>query len=103
MAPRISDEDIGINDPNIAYEVTSTEDSVRLVMTFQDVEHPERAARVAVEMAPNEALKIAADLMVAAKHGNLACQIVENGGPYQIVDECVHIGRKELEALKKGQ
>jgi len=31
---------------------------------------------------------------------DLSCIIVENGGPYQIFDECVHIGKKELEQLQ---
>jgi hypothetical protein len=31
---------------------------------------------------------------------DLSCVIVENGGPYQVFDECVHIGKKELEQLQ---
>jgi hypothetical protein len=31
---------------------------------------------------------------------DLACAIVENGGPYQIVAECVHISKRELDTLR---
>lgn len=39
-------------------------------------------------------------LKKALGNPDLACAIVENGGPYQVVDECVHIGHRELERLK---
>lgn len=39
-------------------------------------------------------------LRVVFGNPDTACAIVENGGPYQVVDKCVHIGARELERLK---
>lgn len=30
-----------------------------------------------------------------------ACEIVQNGGPYQYVDDCVHVSAKEFDGLKQ--
>lgn len=58
----------GIHDPEIAYVVTIDNGNVVLTMHFQDDKNPENAARVAVQMAPAEALEMADDLTAAA-HG----------------------------------
>lgn len=57
----------GIHDPEIAYDVTIADESVHLTMHFQDEGPPESAARVAVEMRATEALKLATELVAAAR------------------------------------
>lgn len=57
-----------ITDPEISYEVVVTDDdSLELVMHFQDGASPDRVARVAVQMGEVEALKLATELVAAAR------------------------------------
>ena len=56
-----------IHDPEIAYSVTDDGEAVHLTMRFQDAARPETAARVGLEMGGIEALKLATELVAAAR------------------------------------